>query len=179
MSELGIEKLHPDFGTRITGIDLAAPLDDRALSAVRRAIDDYSFLCSPDQALNDDSQLGFTRQLGEPEVEHVRFGRDGVVQYLSTIGNIEDDGSQRGNDHEMTKYFTGNNMWHSDSSFREVPMCGRLPVGKRFCDVDASWSGAAMCGRLPVGKRFCDVDASWSGAAMCPAFWCGVHGRWP
>ena len=23
-----------------------------------------------------------------------------------------------------------------------------------------------MCGRLPVGKRFCDVDASWSGAAM-------------
>ncbi len=156
MSDLGIETLHPDFGARITGIDLAAPLDGGALSEVRRAIDDYSFLCFPDQALDDDGLLAFTRQLGAPEVEHVRFGRDGVVQYLSTIGNIEDDGSQRGNDHEMTKYFTGNNMWHSDSSFREVPTFVTITHAHEVPDQGGETefvSARAAYGRLPEARR--------------------------
>ena len=120
-NELTIEPLHPDFGARITGVDLAKPMSPEMLAAVRRAIDDHSFLCFPDQRLDDASHLAFTRQLGEPEVDHVKFGRDGRVDYLSTVGNIDEDGGQRGNDHPMTKYFTGNNLWHSDSSFRPVP----------------------------------------------------------
>jgi len=156
VSELDIQALHPDFGARVTGVDLGEPLDGRALSAVRRAIDDYSFLCFPDQALDDDSQLAFTKQIGEPEVEHVRFGRDGVVQYLSTIGNIEDDGSQRGNDHEMTKYFTGNNMWHSDSSFREVPTFVTITHAHEVPDQGGETefvSARAAYGRLPEARR--------------------------
>ncbi len=31
MSALHIEKLHPDFGARITGVDLSEPLDAEAL----------------------------------------------------------------------------------------------------------------------------------------------------
>ena len=118
---LKIEPLHPDFGARVTGVDLAEPLSAERLAAVRRAIDEHSFLCFPGQKLSDESHLAFTKQLGEPEVDHVKYGRDGVASYLSTIGNINEDGSQRGNDHPMTKYFTGNNVWHSDSSFRPVP----------------------------------------------------------
>ena len=156
MSNLEIEALHPDFGARVTGIDLAVPLDGGALRAVRRAIDDYSFLCFPGQALDDDGLLAFARQIGEPEVEHVRFGRDGVVEYLSTIGNIEDDGSQRGNDHEMTKYFTGNNMWHSDSSFREVPTLVTITHAHEVPDQGGETefvSARAAYGRLPEARR--------------------------
>jgi len=32
-----------------------------------------------------------------------------------------EDGSKLGNDHKRTIFQTGNNMWHSDSSFRTVP----------------------------------------------------------
>jgi len=156
VSGMDIEPLHPDFGARVTGVDLGAPLDGRSLSAVRRAIDDYSFLCFPDQALDDDSQLAFTRRIGEPEVDHVRFGRDGVVEYLSTIGNIEDDGSRRGNDHELTKYFTGNNMWHSDSSFRDVPTFVTITHAHEVPDQGGETefvSARAAYGRLPEGPR--------------------------
>lgn len=118
---LHIEPLHADFGARITGIDLGTPLTEEAIEAVRAAIDHHSLLVFPGQDLDDARQLAFTRLLGEPEIDHVKYGRDGVSNFLSTIGNIEDDGSQRGNDHAMTKYFTGNNLWHSDSSFRDVP----------------------------------------------------------
>ncbi len=160
VSEWDIEALHPDFGARITGVDLGEPLGVRALSAVRRAIDGYSFLCFPDQALDDDSQLAFTRQIGEPEVEHVRFGRDGVVEYLSTIGNIEADGSRRGNAHEMTKYFTGNNMWHTDSSFREVPTFVTITHANEVPDQGGETefvSARAAYGRLPEARRL-EID---------------------
>ena len=45
----------------------------------------------------------------------------GVVDFFGTIGNIGKDGTQQGNDHKETRFGSGNHMWHSDSSFRQVP----------------------------------------------------------
>ena len=91
MSELGFEPLHPDFGARVTGLDLTAALSDEAVEAVRDAIDTYSLLCFPNQPMTDDAQLAFTRRLGEPEAEHVTLGKTGKVVYLGTVGNVTDD----------------------------------------------------------------------------------------
>lgn len=121
MPSLTIEKLHPDFGARITGVDMREPLDEATLEEIRAAIDAYSFVCFPDQPMDDEKQLAFTRALGEPEPNHVVLGQEGRVDYFGTIGNVMDDGSKLGNDHTRTKFQTGNNLWHSDSSFREVP----------------------------------------------------------
>ena len=121
MNALVIEPLHPDFGARISGIDLSRPMGSAVLEAVRAAIDRYSFLNFPGQTLDDAGQLSFTRQLGDPEVEHVKFGRDGTIDYFGTIGNVMEDGTVQGNDHAMMRFGRGNEMWHSDSSFRAVP----------------------------------------------------------
>ena len=118
---LSFEPLHPDFGARVTGLDLARAPAGESLEALRAAIDRFSLLCFPDQALDDGKQLALTEALGEPEIEHLTYGREGRVQYFGTVGNIDAEGRQRGNDHEMTRYAAGNQMWHSDSSFREVP----------------------------------------------------------
>mgnify|MGYP003670529489 CR=1 FL=1 len=120
-TNLRIEPLHKDFGARVTGIQLSGDLSERELAAVRELIDTHSVLCFPDQDMTDDKQLGFTRLLGEPEPNHVTIGATGVVNYFGTIGNVQDNGEKRGNDHAGTKYQTGNNMWHSDSSFRQLP----------------------------------------------------------
>ena len=121
MTALHIEPLHPDFGARITGIDVAALPSDETVEAIRTAIDEHSFVLFPDQAMDDDAHLAFTRALGEPEPNHVKLGQEGIVEYFGTIGNVQPDGSAIGNDHKRTIFQTGNNMWHSDSSFREVP----------------------------------------------------------
>ena len=115
------EKLHPDFGVRITGLDLNTDLKDEIVQEIKTAIDDYSFVCFPDQDFDDDRQVAFTRLFGEPEPDHVALGQEGRIQYLGTVGNVAEDGSQRGNSDRKTIFSTGNNMWHSDSSFREVP----------------------------------------------------------
>jgi alpha-ketoglutarate-dependent 2,4-dichlorophenoxyacetate dioxygenase len=121
MAHLTIQKLHDDFGARVTGIDLRSPLPEGALDEIRNAIDEYSFLHFPDQPFDDDRQLAFTRMLGEPEENHVSLGEEGKVTYFGTIGNVQADGSKLGNKDRKTIFLTGNNMWHSDSSFRKVP----------------------------------------------------------
>ncbi len=121
MANLKIEPVHEDFGARITGIDLGRPLEEETVAAIRAAIDDHSFLCFPDQPFDDEKQLAFTRRLGEPEANHVILGQEGRIEYFGTIGNVQDDGTTIGNDHKKSIFLTGNNMWHSDSSFRENP----------------------------------------------------------
>lgn len=118
---LTLEKLHPDFGARITGLDLNTDLSPEVVEHIKTAIDDYSFLCFPRQTFDDERQVAFTRLFGEPEPDHVALGQEGRIEYLGTIGNIDDNGQQRGNADRKTVFATGNNMWHSDSSFREVP----------------------------------------------------------
>lgn len=121
MSALHIEKLHPDFGARVTGVDLSAPLDTETLQAINAAIDEYSFVCFRDQPFDDAKQLAFTQALGAAEPSHIALGEAGKIEYFGTIGNVQADGSTIGNDHKKTRFLTGNNMWHTDASFKPVP----------------------------------------------------------
>ena len=121
MSGLHFEPLHRDFGARVTGVALTGKLSEPEVEAVREAIDTWSLLCFPGQSMSDEAHLDFTRRLGEPEAEHVTLGKTGKVVYLGTVGNVSEDGSRHGNEHPRTRYQTGNEMWHSDSSFRLVP----------------------------------------------------------
>ena len=122
MASFSLEPLHSDFGAHCSGIDFKKPITDSGvLEDLRRAVDEYSFLCFPGQALQDKEHLEFTRYLGEPEPNHVKLGQQGIVDYFSSVGNVEEDGTVLSSKHKRTIFLTGNNMWHSDSSFREVP----------------------------------------------------------
>jgi len=121
MTDLEFEPLHNDFGAKVTGLDAGKPISNRILTKVQSAIDEYSFLCFPNQNMDDDRHLAFTKQFGELEESHVALGESATVTYLGTIGNVQQDGSKLGNDHKKTKFLTGNYMWHTDSSFRPVP----------------------------------------------------------
>lgn len=120
-TQLHFEPLHGKLGARVTGVDLTGSLSDDAVAQIHAAVDRYSLLCFPDQDMSDGAQLAFTRRLGEPEAEHVTFGKTGEVTFFGTVGNVRDDGSKQGNADTGTRYQTGNQLWHSDSSFREVP----------------------------------------------------------
>lgn len=121
MAILNIDPIHADFGARISGIDLRPPLSDAAVAEIQAAIDDFSFLHFPGQPFDDDRQLAFTKQLGDPEESHVPLGESGTITYFGSIGNVQPDGGTLGNADKKTIFLTGNNMWHTDSSFRAVP----------------------------------------------------------
>ena len=120
MSGWTIEPLHSDFGTRVSGVDFSAGVDPGTAAQIHALIDEYSFVLFPGQARNDEWQFAFTRALGNPEPSHVAKG-EGKLEYFGTIGNVQQDGSALGNDHRKTRFLTGNNLWHTDASFKPVP----------------------------------------------------------
>lgn len=116
-----IEQLHDDFGARVRGLDLTSPLAANVVDALHEMIDEYSVLVFPGQDMTDDAQLLLTSSLGEVEESHVAFGTTGKIVPIGTIGNVLADGTKRDATDAHTIAQRGNNLWHSDSSFRRIP----------------------------------------------------------
>jgi alpha-ketoglutarate-dependent 2,4-dichlorophenoxyacetate dioxygenase len=121
MSNIQFEKLHADFGARVYGIDLSESLSGENITAISNAMDEYSILCFPNQHMTDEVHLSLTNALGEPELNHVIFGATGKLEYFGVIGNVIDAKNKKGNEDPHTHFQSGNNLWHSDSSFSLVP----------------------------------------------------------
>jgi alpha-ketoglutarate-dependent 2,4-dichlorophenoxyacetate dioxygenase len=116
---MNIEPLHPEFGARVGGVDLSQPLEQSSFEQIDMAINQYSFLLFTEQAMNDEAQLDLTRRFGQLEEEHVSYYSRGEITYIGRVGNINPDGSKVSA--RQVKASTGNEMWHTDSSFREIP----------------------------------------------------------
>ena len=61
MGSLDFEPLHPNFGARVRGVSLVGEIADETVEEIKKAIDAYSLLCFPDQPMNDEAQIAFTR----------------------------------------------------------------------------------------------------------------------
>jgi len=116
---MNIDPIHAEFGARISGVDLALPLEQNTFDQIDDAINCYSLLLFENQQMNDAAHLDFTRRFGELEEEHLSYYSRGIVTYIGRVGNIDDDGNKVSL--RQIKASTGNEMWHADSSFREIP----------------------------------------------------------
>ena len=116
---MNIDLIHAEFGARISGVDLARPLEPNTFNQIDDAINRYSLVLFENQQMNDAAHLEFTRRFGELEEEHVSYYSKGEVTYIGRVGNIDDNGNKVSS--RQIKASTGNEMWHSDSSFREIP----------------------------------------------------------
>ncbi|MDH3386740.1 MAG: TauD/TfdA family dioxygenase [Gammaproteobacteria bacterium] len=114
-----IEPLHEEFGARISAVDLSLPLDAQTFAEVDAAINRYSMLLFENQAMYDAAQLDFTCRFGQLEEEHVTYYGQGKVVYIGLVGNIDANGEKVAA--RQVNSARGNEMWHSDSSFREIP----------------------------------------------------------
>ena len=119
--KLQLGPLHPDFGVEILGLDLSQSVSDVRFAEIEMAVEQYSVVLFRRQSLDDESQLAFSRRFGELEYGHVAYGRDGSIEYIGHIGNVDAKDNQLPSKHKDVVFSTGNEMWHPDSSFRQVP----------------------------------------------------------
>ena len=115
------EPLHHEFGATVHDCALRPDMSAAEIQRLEQAVNHYSLLLLPGQDLDDDRHLALTRRFGEAEEEHVAYYSAGEVKYIGTVGNIDDRGSALPNASPRVRYQTGNEMWHTDSSFRENP----------------------------------------------------------
>jgi len=115
-----IRKLTPVFGAEITGVDLTR-LDDATFEHIEDAFETYSVLVFPNQNLDDDAQIAFSRRFGDLEKTQGHIANNFQVKHVSEITNLDPDGKLDGPDDPRVLYRLGQRNWHSDSSFKRVP----------------------------------------------------------
>ena len=113
-----------EFVAEVTGIDLRAPLDAGATAAIHAAMDRYAVLLFHDQPLPDDEQIAFTKALGKIELNTAnnvtRLDQRRLGIEMSDISNLDQQGNLLARDDRRRAFNLGNQLWHSDSSFKAV-----------------------------------------------------------
>jgi len=121
-----VRPLHPHFAAEIVGVRLR-DIDEPTFGAVREAFEEYSVLVFHDQHLTDDEQIAFTRRFG-PLEETVRSIAQNtqVAPQIADLSNVDPEGNTMAADDRRMLYHKGNQLWHSDSSFKRVPAMASL-----------------------------------------------------
>jgi alpha-ketoglutarate-dependent 2,4-dichlorophenoxyacetate dioxygenase len=112
------------FAGVVSGIDLTRRLSDAEVAAVHAGMDRFGVLVFHDQQLSDDQQLAFSRQLGplEQATGDIAAPQDRRMSMdLNDISNLDKHGEVLPRDDRRRLFGLGNQLWHSDSSFKDVP----------------------------------------------------------
>lgn len=118
---MDIKALMDGFAADISGIDLSRPIPDDTFAALHEAIDIHGVAVFRDQFLDDAALVAFAERFGPLEVPLKRDQYGGVHKQVTMLANVDDDGNIVGQEDARAVYMKGNQLWHSDSSFKPVP----------------------------------------------------------
>jgi len=121
-SSLTISAVHPLLGAEIGGVDLTRPLDDATFARIAHAFDKHSVLVFHDQPLTDEQQAAFSLRFGPLETTVRTLGNeDRLGAHIVDLSNLDAEGKPMPWSDRRMLYQSGNQLWHSDSSFKPVP----------------------------------------------------------
>jgi len=122
---ISIRPLHPLLGAEVAGVDLRRPLEAEDVAAIEAGMDRHAVLVFHDQPLSDEQQVAFSRNFGaiEPAVNSnvTKPAERRLSIELADISNLDRDSKVFARDDRRRMFNLGNQLWHSDSSFRAVP----------------------------------------------------------
>ena len=149
---IAIRELTPGFVGEVSGIDITEPLTHDQVAALEAGMDRYAVLVYHDQPFEDDEQKRFSRYFGALEqtaggnvtkAADLRLDPD-----MADVSNLGTDHKPLARDDRRRLFNLGNQLWHSDSSFRAIPakyslLSGRIVVDKggntEFADMRAAY----------------------------------------
>ena len=149
--DIRVRPLHPHLGAAVTGVDLARPLPPEVFAAIEAAFNRHAVLVFPGQPLSDDQQIEFSRLFGpletSPEYAGSKKSRLNRPE-IADISNLDPEGRVMSAEDKRLLFNRGNQLWHTDSSFKYVPArCSLLsareipPTGgeTEFADMRAAY----------------------------------------
>jgi len=148
--------LHPLFGVEIIGVDVRRVADDVFADLVA-AFNEHSVLLFRDQRVDDAEQVAFSRRFGPLEATiRTVVSHEGYLPEISNLANVDADGQMIPANDKRVRFNAGNQMWHTDSSFKRVPALASLLSGREVPPEGGETEFASMriaYERLPDATR--------------------------
>ena len=172
---LTIEQIGPCFAGRVAGLDTTRPLTPDEVAAIEAGMDRYAVLVFPAQQLTDEQQMAFTLNFGaledtkggnvtKPEQKRLPAG-------MADVSNLDRDGKPLARDDRRRMFNLGNQLWHSDSSFRATPAKYSILSGRvvstsgghtEFADMRAAYDALDDATRHEVEDLVCEHSLIYS-----------------
>ena len=148
-----VSQLHPTLGAEVRGVDLTLAVTPEVFAEIEAAFNRFGILVFPEQPIRDEQQLAFSQLFGPLEVNPNYAGAKMRLRPdIADISNLDAEGRVLARDDRRNLFNLGNQLWHTDSSFKRIPAkCSLLsarelpssgPVGggeTEFADLRAAW----------------------------------------
>src|SRR6478736_6576446 len=123
---VAIKQIHPVFAGEVSGVDLTRPLSREEAVTIEEGMNRYGVLVFRDQNITDEQQIAFTRNFGELEVKakpgNIRKASESRLGAgIGDLSNLNKNGKIISGDDRQWFFKLGDRLWHSDSSYAEIP----------------------------------------------------------
>jgi alpha-ketoglutarate-dependent 2,4-dichlorophenoxyacetate dioxygenase len=115
-----VKQLGPGFFAEVRGAGLAdVAAHDEVYAAVRAAFEAHSVLLFRNQPITNELQVAYSQCFGPLEIAKAASRGEGTP--FSILTNVEPDGSLVTPDHKEALRARANQLWHTDSCFKNPP----------------------------------------------------------
>lgn len=124
-----IRSLQEHIGAKVEGVDITLPINTDTFARLRKALYKYAVLVFPGQDITDEQQIAFSRGFGPIQMTMASdpYGGGGPINRIS---NVDESGHIIPPDDNRSLYQAGNMLWHSDGSFKALPLRASLLSAK-------------------------------------------------
>ena len=173
------EQLGPTLAARVIGVDATRKLDPETVRAIEAGMDHYAVLVFPQQDLTDEQQVAFSECFGELEATaggNITKKEDRRLdEKMSDVSNLDRDGKPLARDDRRRMFNLGNQLWHSDSSFRATPakysiLSGRVVSTEggntEFADMRAAYDALDERTKAEIEDLVCEHSLIYSRGSL-------------
>ena len=171
---------HPEFTGHfvgeVSGVDLTRPLSPQEAAAIEAGMDKYAVLVFHGQNITDEQQIAFSKNFGDLELPDsksniIKDDQRRVRREIADVSNLGKDNQPLDREDRRRFFNFGNQLWHSDSSFRVIPskfslLSARTVVSRggntEFADMRAAYDALDEHGKAEVDGLICEHSLMYS-----------------
>ena len=117
------------FEIKVLDADLAREMSEAHFRELHELWMKHPLLLFRRQSITDGQQIAFARRFGALEIHPAKEHRSSLHPEIYRVSNVDEAGNILPSASAGAKYMSLTRLWHSDSSFREVPSNGSILHG--------------------------------------------------
>ncbi|MGH7094226.1 MAG: TauD/TfdA dioxygenase family protein [Stellaceae bacterium] len=172
---LSIRPITANFAGEVSGVDLTCPLSRDEAVAIDAGMDRFAVLVFHDQNITDEQQIAFSLNFGALENTAggnvTRPEQKRLSPQMADVSNLDQHHRPLDRNDRRRLFNLGNQLWHSDSSFRAIPakysiLSGRITVDKggntEFADMRAAYDALDDETKAQIEDLVCEHSLMYS-----------------